>query len=79
MGPNGILKKGREILLTGCSLSTATEGSGKARLLPTEYIVILLDEVTTVLVNTAILNATVLGIILYLLEKSYFRSCFAKS
>ncbi|KAJ4795392.1 Nucleic acid-binding proteins superfamily [Rhynchospora pubera] len=44
VGPNGILKKGREIFLTGCSLRTATEGSGKARLLPTEYVVILLDE-----------------------------------
>ncbi|XP_078148697.1 nucleic acid-binding proteins superfamily [Carex rostrata] len=44
VGPNGILKKGREIFLTGCSLRTATEGSGKARLLPTEYIIILLDE-----------------------------------
>lgn len=48
VGPNGILKKGREIFLTGCSLRTATEGSGKARLLPTEYIIILLDEVTLV-------------------------------
>lgn len=43
---NGILKKGREILLTGCYLRTAAEGSGCPRLLPTEYLVILLDEVT---------------------------------
>ncbi|XP_050239803.1 uncharacterized protein LOC126688911 [Quercus robur] len=41
---NGILKKGREIFLTGCYLRTATEGSGCPRLLPTEYLVILLDE-----------------------------------
>jgi Cell division control protein 24, OB domain 2 len=56
VGPNGILKKGREILLTGCSLRTATEGSGKARLLPTEYIIVLLDEVLAVLVKAAISN-----------------------
>lgn len=43
---NGILKRGREIFLTGCYLRTATGGSGRARLLPTEYLVILLDEVT---------------------------------
>ncbi|XP_010024788.2 uncharacterized protein LOC104415231 isoform X1 [Eucalyptus grandis] len=42
--PNGILKKGREIFLTGCHLRTAAEGSGYPRLLPTEYLVILLDE-----------------------------------
>lgn len=42
---NGILKKGREIFLTGCCLRTATEGSGCRRLLPTEYLVVLLDEV----------------------------------
>ncbi|PON93197.1 Nucleic acid-binding, OB-fold containing protein [Trema orientale] len=41
---SGILKKGREILLTGCYLRTAAEGSGYPRLLPTEYLVILLDE-----------------------------------
>ncbi|OVA16786.1 hypothetical protein BVC80_1543g242 [Macleaya cordata] len=41
---NGILKKGREIFLTGCCLRSATEGSGCRRLLPTEYLVILLDE-----------------------------------
>lgn len=41
----GILRKGREILLTGCHLRTAVEGSGYMRLLPTEYLVILLDEV----------------------------------
>ncbi|KAJ1383270.1 Nucleic acid-binding, OB-fold [Sesbania bispinosa] len=41
---NGILKKGREVFLTGCYLRTATEGSGHPRLLPTEYLVILLDE-----------------------------------
>ncbi|XP_020582237.1 LOW QUALITY PROTEIN: uncharacterized protein LOC110025892 [Phalaenopsis equestris] len=40
----GILKRGREILLTGCSLRLAMEGSGHHRLLPTEYLVILLDE-----------------------------------
>lgn len=43
---NGILKKGREVLLTGCYLRTAREGSSSSRLLPTEYLVILLDEVT---------------------------------
>ncbi|KAK8555876.1 hypothetical protein V6N13_069955 [Hibiscus sabdariffa] len=42
--PNGILKKGREVFLTGCYLRTAKEGSGTPRLLPTEYLVILLDE-----------------------------------
>ncbi|KAI6692934.1 hypothetical protein NL676_020644 [Syzygium grande] len=42
--PNGILKKGREIFLTGCHLRTVAEGSGYPRLLPTEYLVILLDE-----------------------------------
>ncbi|XP_042516134.1 uncharacterized protein LOC122090560 isoform X2 [Macadamia integrifolia] len=41
---NGILKQGREIFLTGCCLRTMTEGSGYPRLLPTEYLVILLDE-----------------------------------
>ncbi|GAV70858.1 hypothetical protein CFOL_v3_14356 [Cephalotus follicularis] len=41
---NGILKKGGEVLLTGCYLRTAREGSGSTRLLPTEYFVILLDE-----------------------------------
>ncbi|GMH12361.1 hypothetical protein Nepgr_014202 [Nepenthes gracilis] len=40
----GILKKGREIFLTGCYFRTASEGFGYARLLPTEYLVILLDE-----------------------------------
>lgn len=42
--PNGILKKGREVFLTGCCLRTAREGSGSPRLLPTEYLTILLDE-----------------------------------
>ncbi|TYH04134.1 hypothetical protein ES288_A09G275000v1 [Gossypium darwinii] len=42
--PNGILKKAREIFLTGCYLRTAKEGCGSPRLLPTEYLVILLDE-----------------------------------
>ncbi|KAK6930277.1 Cell division control protein 24, OB domain 2 [Dillenia turbinata] len=41
---HGILRKGREVFLTGCYLRTAAEGSGYPRLLPTEYIVILLDE-----------------------------------
>ncbi|XP_043708852.1 uncharacterized protein LOC122658053 [Telopea speciosissima] len=41
---NGILKQGREIFLTGCCLRITTEGSGYPRLLPTEYLVILLDE-----------------------------------
>ncbi|KAH7538178.1 hypothetical protein FEM48_Zijuj03G0171400 [Ziziphus jujuba var. spinosa] len=41
---NVILKKGREILLTRCYLCTAAEGSCYPRLLPTEYLVILLDE-----------------------------------
>ncbi|KZV43379.1 hypothetical protein F511_21971 [Dorcoceras hygrometricum] len=38
---NGILKEGREILLTGCRLRAAL---GVARLLPSEYLVVLLDE-----------------------------------
>lgn len=42
---SGILKKGREVFLTGCYLRTAREGSGSPRLLPTEYLVLLLDEV----------------------------------
>ncbi|KAA8527373.1 hypothetical protein F0562_034912 [Nyssa sinensis] len=41
---NGILKKGREIFLTGCYLRTASGRSSCPRLLPTEYLVILLDE-----------------------------------
>ncbi|XP_072995773.1 uncharacterized protein [Typha latifolia] len=44
VGEHGILKKGREIFLTGCCLRSATEGSGHPRLLPTEYLIILLDE-----------------------------------
>ncbi|GJM97145.1 hypothetical protein PR202_ga14050 [Eleusine coracana subsp. coracana] len=43
-GEHGILKKGREVMVTGCCLRTAIEGSGHARILPTEYMVILLDE-----------------------------------
>ncbi|XP_074585617.1 uncharacterized protein LOC141841356 isoform X2 [Curcuma longa] len=39
-----ILKKGREIFLTGCCLRSAMDGSGHPRLLPTEYLVVLLDE-----------------------------------
>ncbi|BBG93071.1 Nucleic acid-binding proteins superfamily [Prunus dulcis] len=42
---NGLLKKGREIFLTGCYLRPATKGgSAYMRLLPTEYLTILLDE-----------------------------------
>ncbi|XP_027165215.1 uncharacterized protein LOC113765288 isoform X4 [Coffea eugenioides] len=41
---NGILKKGREAFLTGCHLRTASKSCGQARLLPTEYFVVLLDE-----------------------------------
>ncbi|XP_054805110.1 uncharacterized protein LOC129308120 isoform X2 [Prosopis cineraria] len=41
---NGILKKGREVFLTGCYLRTASAGVSHPRLLPTEYFVILLDE-----------------------------------
>ncbi|KAK7291714.1 hypothetical protein RIF29_07082 [Crotalaria pallida] len=41
---SGILKKGREVFLTGCYLRTAAEDSGNPRLLPTEYLVIVLDE-----------------------------------
>ncbi|WVZ61165.1 hypothetical protein U9M48_011080 [Paspalum notatum var. saurae] len=44
IGQNGILNKGREVMLTGCCLRTAMEGSGHARILPTEYMVIILDE-----------------------------------
>ncbi|WOL05143.1 hypothetical protein Cni_G13868 [Canna indica] len=39
-----ILKKGREVSLTGCCLCTASEGSGQPRLLPTEYLIVLLDK-----------------------------------
>ncbi|KAL3812274.1 hypothetical protein ACJIZ3_013542 [Penstemon smallii] len=41
---NGILRKGREVLLTGCYLRVATGSSVSARLLPTEFFVVLLDE-----------------------------------
>ncbi|KAL3508164.1 hypothetical protein ACH5RR_033546 [Cinchona calisaya] len=41
---NGILKKGREVFLTGCHLRTASRSSVQTRLLPTEYFVVLLDE-----------------------------------
>nr|XP_043608034.1 uncharacterized protein LOC122579848 [Erigeron canadensis] len=41
---NGILRKGREIFLTGCYLRTTSRGSGHLRLLPTEYLLILLDQ-----------------------------------
>ncbi|EPS69125.1 hypothetical protein M569_05638, partial [Genlisea aurea] len=41
---NGVLKKGREVLLTGCYLRVTTGSSGCIRLLPTEHFVILLDE-----------------------------------
>ncbi|KDO71933.1 hypothetical protein CISIN_1g008739mg [Citrus sinensis] len=39
-----LAQKGREVFLTGCYLRTAREGCGSPRLLPTEYLVILLDE-----------------------------------
>ncbi|CAM8889549.1 unnamed protein product [Rhodiola kirilowii] len=41
---NGVLKKGREVFLTGCYHRTAAEGTGRPRLLPTEYLIIILDE-----------------------------------
>ncbi|XP_031486216.1 uncharacterized protein LOC116254782 [Nymphaea colorata] len=41
---NSLLKKGREIYLTGCHLRNTRQGSGHLRLLPTEYLVIILDE-----------------------------------
>ncbi|XP_038880460.1 uncharacterized protein LOC120072117 [Benincasa hispida] len=41
---DGILKKGRQIFVTGCYLRAASGGSGHPRLLPTEYLIILLDE-----------------------------------
>uniref|UniRef100_A0A0D9W110 protein-serine/threonine phosphatase n=1 Tax=Leersia perrieri TaxID=77586 RepID=A0A0D9W110_9ORYZ len=44
IGQHGVLKKGREVMLTGCCLRTAMEGSGRTRILPTEYMVMLLDE-----------------------------------
>jgi hypothetical protein len=46
IGEHGVLKKGREVMLTGCFLRTAMGGPGHARILPTEYMVILLDEVS---------------------------------
>lgn len=42
---NGILNKGRQIFLTGCYLRASGGGSRCPRLLPTEYLVVLLDEV----------------------------------
>lgn len=42
---NGVLKKGRVVFLTGCYLRTAAESAGRPRLLPTEYLVVVLDEV----------------------------------
>ncbi|KAI3825526.1 hypothetical protein L1987_07016 [Smallanthus sonchifolius] len=41
---NGIMRKGRELLLTGCYLRTTTHGSGHLRLLPAEYLLIILYE-----------------------------------
>ncbi|XP_047317426.1 uncharacterized protein LOC124920892 isoform X2 [Impatiens glandulifera] len=41
---DGILKKGREVFLTGCRLRPASSGSGCLRLLPTEYFITLLNE-----------------------------------
>ncbi|XP_051125558.1 uncharacterized protein LOC127247647 [Andrographis paniculata] len=41
---SGILKQGREILLTGCYLRIAAGSLLSARILPTEYLVVLLDE-----------------------------------
>ncbi|XP_078445149.1 nucleic acid-binding proteins superfamily isoform X2 [Wolffia australiana] len=41
---HGIFKEGREVFLTGCCLRTGATGSGYLRLLPTEYLLILLDE-----------------------------------
>lgn len=41
----GVLRKGRELRLTGCRLRTAVvAGSSQTRLLPTEYLVVILDE-----------------------------------
>ncbi|KAL8153669.1 hypothetical protein V2J09_011429 [Rumex salicifolius] len=40
----GILRKEREVILTGCYLRSGSEGFGHPRLLPTEYMIILLDE-----------------------------------
>uniref|UniRef100_A0A1J3JTQ1 Nucleic acid-binding proteins superfamily n=1 Tax=Noccaea caerulescens TaxID=107243 RepID=A0A1J3JTQ1_NOCCA len=58
---NGILRKGREVLITGCYLRTAREGCGTPRLLPTEYLVILLDEDAdddTILIGTLFYSDT---------------------
>ncbi|KAL4579255.1 hypothetical protein LXL04_015393 [Taraxacum kok-saghyz] len=41
---NGILRKGREIFITGCYLRTTSRECGRLRLLPTEYLLIILDE-----------------------------------
>uniref|UniRef100_A0A0D9W112 protein-serine/threonine phosphatase n=1 Tax=Leersia perrieri TaxID=77586 RepID=A0A0D9W112_9ORYZ len=41
IGQHGVLKKGREVMLTGCCLRTAMEGSGRTRILPTEYMVMI--------------------------------------
>ncbi|KAK9136684.1 hypothetical protein Sjap_007278 [Stephania japonica] len=48
---NGILKKGREVFLTGCCLRAAVRGSGHLQLLPTEYMVILLDEMLQAVIH----------------------------
>ena len=59
-------------MLTGCCLRTAMEGSGHARILPTEYMVILLDEVMVHCIyvyEAALLRAHNLLAIYYFLGK----------
>ncbi|XP_074301946.1 protein BONZAI 1-like isoform X2 [Silene latifolia] len=48
---NGILKKGMEIFLTGCYLRIFTDGAVYPRFLPTEYLVVLLDEIWIAISN----------------------------
>ncbi|KAF3776532.1 hypothetical protein EJ110_NYTH47743 [Nymphaea thermarum] len=53
---NSLLKKGREIYLTGCHLRNTRQGSGHLRLLPTEYLVIILDEVSNEFCSSSYCN-----------------------
>lgn len=42
--------------MTGCCLRAAVEGCGYSRLLPTEYLVMLLDEVHKNLLHFVVCN-----------------------
>lgn len=70
---NGILKKGRQIFVTGCYLRAASGGSGYPRLLPTEYLIILLDEVVKngliTRTNIASLSYSAVSILLFIVGR----------